>query len=123
MIEFAEIVEAELTTNGIRLCRGGCHHWHSHTRGFAAPEERTIHYNAQFKTRSTLHVFLHEMGHIVANKPGMKRWEREKSAEDYARMSLRALGIPVPRKAVRAGRAYVARMKQWGRNIAAGRAR
>lgn len=122
-MENNEIVEGELTANNITLCTG-CANGSSHSRGFATPDTRIIHFNKKMATRSSLYGFLHEVGHIVnchGKASKLHRWEEEQEAEDYARHSFKAYGIPVPRKMVAQGNAYVARMARWGRNIAAGR--
>ncbi len=117
---FAEIVLAELAANGLTLCRG-CEHL-GHKRGFVLDSQPSvIHLDRECSTRSTLHRFLHEVGHAIHDKRRMKRWQREEQAERYATESMRQYGISVPRKVAGLGRAYVARMKRWGRNIAAGR--
>ena len=119
MIEYADIVKAELIENNISLCVG-CDSRQSHNRGFAAVKERVIHYSRKCATRSTLHGFLHEVGHIVKGHEkgcGLKRWEREQEAERYATESLRTYGISVPRKSVQLGKKYVARWKSFGKKI------
>lgn len=117
--DFLDIVAAELLANDIRLC-AACDSYSSHKRGFARPDKREIHYAAKFATRSTLHGFLHEVGHVV-NRHGksckLRRYEREAEAERYATESLRAYGIAVPRKAVAKGRAYIGRWKRTGKRI------
>lgn len=122
-IDFLEIVQAELIAHDITLC-AGCVSYHSHARGYARPDKREIHYSAKMATRKTLHGFLHEVGHVL-NGHGisckLKRFEKEKQAEDYATQSLRQYGIPVPREAVALGKRYVSRMKRWGKNIKQGR--
>jgi len=118
-IDFTEIVLAELMANDVTLCRE-CHD-SGHKRGFVLDAQpKVVHLDSQFRTRSTLHGFLHEMGHAIHDQKGMKRWEREEQAEEYARVSMRQLGISVPRKVAVRGRRYVGRMKRWGRNISAG---
>lgn len=122
--DFQEIVTAELMAHNIKLCRGGCFLKQSHSRGFAVPDHRTIHYSKRCATRSTLLGFLHEIGHIVkghGHSCQLQRWEKESQAEEYAKESLRALGITVPRKRAGRGRRYILRMKRWGNRIAAGR--
>jgi len=119
-----DIVQAELMANDITLCIGCDKFGASHSRGFAAPDSRTIHYNAKMATRATLYGFLHEVGHVVkghGKASKLRRFEREQEAEDYARDSFRAYGIAVPQKQVAQGNAYILRMARWGRNSAAGR--
>lgn len=113
-MEYQEIVKAELMANNIGLCTG-CDSYNSHTRGFASADSRIIHYSRKCATRATLHGFLHEVGHVVKNHGKhcrLKRWQQEQEAETYATESLKAYGIPVPRKAVALGKRYVARWKR-----------
>jgi len=117
---FLQIFEDELSLYGIVWCTG-CEKYNSHKRGFAISKAREIHYDSKIATRATLHGGLHEIGHIVANTPSMRRWEQEASAEAWANKRMAELGISIPRKVRREGKAYVARMKRWGNNIAAGR--
>lgn len=117
---YAEIVRAELMAHDIRLCRG-CDFYNSHKRGFANRDTRTIHMSAEFATRSTLHGFLHEVGHIVNNTDDMRRYEREKAAEQYARRSLRIYGVRISRKVVQKADAYITRFKEIGDKIIAAR--
>jgi hypothetical protein len=118
-----ELFEAELALHGITWCRG-CESRHSHKRGFADAKTRTVHYAREIGTRASLHGGLHEIGHVVCGHgPGARprRFEKEAEAEAWAMRRMRELGVPVSRKEQALGRAYVARMKQWGRNITAGR--
>jgi hypothetical protein len=122
-MDFRDIVTGELLLHKITLCTG-CQSGDNHPRGIAYPDSRIIHYSAKCATRSTLHGFLHEVGHIVLGHGRackLKRWEKEAGAEDYARYSMRTYGISIPRRVSREGREYVDRMARWGRNIAAGR--
>lgn len=119
-MKYQEIVYAELMANDVTLCRG-CGMYNSHKRGFACRKTRVVHMDAAFATRSTLHGFLHEVGHIVNNTDDMRRFEKEAAAEEYARASLRMYGIPVSRKVVRMADAYVARFKRMGDRVIAAR--
>ena len=119
-MDLKELFIAECSTNEIVWCQG-CDSYNGHKRGFARFSDRTVHYDSKIATRSTLQGGLHEIGHLVANKPGMKRWEKEASAETWANNRMKELGISVPRKTRALGKQYVARMKRWGKNIAAGR--
>lgn len=122
-MENQEIIKAELIAHDVKVCQG-CDRYHSHSRGFAVPDERTIHYSAKGSTRSTLYGFLHEIGHIIkghGKASKLRRYEREAEAEDYARKSLADYGIPVPRKRVVLGNAYIRRFKQFGDNVRWGR--
>jgi hypothetical protein len=123
MIDYLEILEGELLANDIRWCKA-CFIAGSHKRGFAMVKDRVIHYDKKIATRGTLYGALHEVGHIVKNHcvgNRLHRWEEEQEAEQYARDSLRAFGIKVPRREVNQGDAYIARMKRWGDRIKAGR--
>jgi hypothetical protein len=120
-MDYSEIVAGELQLHDIKLC-AGCATYHSHTRGFAVASTRTIHMNAKFARRSTLYGFLHEVGHIVSGhgpNSKLRRYQQEQEAEDYARQSMRAYGIAVPRCEVQKGDAYVARFKRMGDNVKA----
>ena len=122
-MENQDIVNAELIANDIKLC-AGCETYHSHSRGFAKVDDRTIHYSAKCATRKTLYGFLHEVGHIVMGHGKdcpLRRYEREAQAEEYARKSMKDYGFAVPRSAVALGNRYVKRMKRWGNNIKKGR--
>lgn len=114
-----EIIKAELMANDITLC-SGCDSYSSHSRGFAVPDKKTIHYSAKGATRTTLYGFLHEIGHIVMghgkNCP-LRRYEKEAQAEEYARKSMKEYGFAVPRKSVVLGNAYIRRFKRFGDNI------
>lgn len=66
-------------------------------------------------TRRALHVFLHEcahvaLGHVGSSSPGRggPRHREEYEAEQWAFERMRAAGIPVPRKALRRAKGYVA---------------
>lgn len=121
---YADIVEAELIANDIKLCTGCTNITGSHTRGRAQPDTRTIHFNKKMATRKTLLDFLHEVGHIVkghGKSCKLRRFEREEEAEAYAREGFKAYGLPIPRERAAQGRAYVARMKRFGDNVKAGR--
>ena len=115
-----DIFVAELDSNGIAWCRG-CERYGAHGRGFAVKETRTVHLESQVATRRTLHRGLHEIGHIVNDEAGMRRFEKELAANRFAERRMRELGIPVPRSEASKGRAYVARMKRWGNNISKAR--
>lgn len=123
-MEYSEIVEGELQLHGITLCTG-CTNGSSHSRGFATPDSKTIHFNRKMATRGTLYGFLHEIGHVVnghGKASKLRRYQQEQEAEDYARASMRAYGIAVPRKQVQLGDRYVARFKRMGDRIKAAQA-
>lgn len=122
-MDYKDIIAGELMLHDVTLCTG-CQSGDNHARGAAYADARVIHLSAKGATRSSLHRFLHEIGHVVlghGKASKLRRWEKEQQADGYATSSLRAYGIAVPRKVQRAGAAYVARMKRWGKNIAAGR--
>ena len=119
-LTFLEMFERELGIHGIQWCKGECGR-NSHRRAFADPKSRTVHMSHKVTQRSVLLTGLHEIGYIVANTPDMKRWQREKTATQWAYERMKELGINVPRQARQDYRDYVGRMKQWGKNIAAGR--
>jgi hypothetical protein len=122
-MDYQDIVSAELIAHDITLC-AGCGNGMSHSRGFAVPDSRTIHYAARMATRGTLYGFLHEVGHIVrghGKASKLRRFEQEDEAETYARESFRAYGIAVPREKVALGNAYVRRWKRFGDRVRSGR--
>lgn len=115
-----QVFESELAKRGIKWCKGGCGSHQNHVRGFADQANRTVHLERAVATRSTLHRALHEIGHIERDVKGLRRFELERNAEDFATTVMREHGISVPRTVTRSGSAYVRRMKRWGDNIAAG---
>ncbi len=119
--KFQAIVERLLTEHTIAWCKGCDEVNSSHKRGFVITGERTVHLDRALATRATLFRMLHEIGHIVRDQTGMKRWEREQSANQYGFDQMKAHGISVPRPVRAKANRYVARMKRWGRNIAKGR--
>lgn len=128
---YREIFWAELKAHRINLCLG-CNLYNSHTRGFVTrdpimclgkvvDEHKTVHLRSSIATRKSLHRGLHEIGHLVNDERGQKRYEREAGANWYAERRMRELGIPVPRVTAAKGRQYVSRMKRWGRHISESR--
>ena len=113
---FLELFQAELDSRGIQWCQG-CMLYNSHTRGFACKGTNVVHLKSSIATRKSLHRGLHEIGHIVNDEKGLKRWEKEDAANRFAELRMRQLGIPVPRVTAQSGRRYVRRMKRWGKNI------
>jgi len=112
-----EAFEAELAARGLAWCRACCAA-NSHARGFVLDySPKTVHLDSEIATRSSLHRGLHEIGHAVHDQRGMRRFEKERQAEEWATERMRELGFSVPRKVAAAGRRYVARMKRWGDNI------
>ncbi len=128
MADHIEIAHRILSETGIRWCDGsGCQLKSSHKRGFVmgnvGDRVRAVHFSGSLRTRAGLYRLLHEVGHVVAEKPKMHRWEREQAAERYARDMFRENGIPVPLKCIQCGNAYITRMKRWGDNVKRGRRR
>lgn len=114
---YLELFQAELDSRGIRWCQG-CMLYNSHRRGFATKGTNVVHLKSAIATRKSLHRGLHEIGHLANDERGMKRWQREEAANDFARARMKELGIPVPRITAAKGAGYVRRMKRWGKNIA-----
>ncbi len=113
---YLEIFQTELKARGFEWCQG-CLLYNSHRRGFATPGTNVVHLKSAVATRRTLHRALHEIGHLVNDERGQKRWQKEEGANRFAENRMRELGIPVPRVAAGKGRAYVGRMKRWGKAI------
>lgn len=113
---YLEIFQAELDLRGITWCQG-CLLYNSHKRGFATRGTNTVHLKSEIATRKSLHRGLHEIGHLVNDEKGLRRFEKEALANKFAETRMRELGIAVPRVAASKGRAYVRRMKRWGKNI------
>jgi hypothetical protein len=63
----------ELFEHELAWCKGECGE-NSHGRAYATPKTRTVHMALKVATRSSLLTGLHEIGHIVANTAGMRRW-------------------------------------------------
>ena len=115
---YKEIFEEELKIHNLNWCQGGCGASLGHKRGFVLFKDRTtVHYDSKIATRSTLHGGLHEIGHCINDEIGLRSFEREARAEEFATNRMRELGISVPRKTVALGRAYVGRKKRHGDNI------
>lgn len=114
-----EVFTAEIERHSLTWCRGeNCHITSSHKRGFVMNDDlKTVHYDSQIGTRSTLHGGLHEIAHCIHNQKGMRRFESERQAEEWASKRMRELGIAVPRKSVQLGKRYVKRWKQFGDKI------
>lgn len=115
-IDNADIIKAELIHNNVSVC--SCPRPHS--RAYAIPDKREIHFSQQGATRSTLATFLHEIGHVVkghGKASKLRRFQREQEAEDYAKDSFKCYDIPYPRKRSGLSRRYVAQWKRIGDNI------
>jgi hypothetical protein len=109
------LFEAELVLHGVAWCAGGCRYRSSHRRGFATAG--TVHLDVAIGTRRTLYRGMHEVAHVVLGHTaarGRRRWEVEAEAEAWTQRRMTELGIELPDASVRAGRAYVARMRRWG---------
>jgi hypothetical protein len=119
VMSYMEIFQAELAARGIEWCQG-CMLYNSHRRGFATKGTNVVHLKSAVATRRTLHRALHEIGHLVNDERGQKRWEKEDGANRFAENRMRELGIAVPRGEAQKGRRYVGRMKRWGSAISAG---
>ena len=121
-MELREVFAAELQANDIALCRG-CDQSRGHKRGFVIPGQRVVHLDRAVATRSTLHRALHEVGHVVnaEAEKGQRSFEREAGANRYADLTMRALGISIPRKIRASNAAYVQRKKRHGDRIRAAR--
>ncbi len=113
---YLEFFQAELDAHQITWCQG-CLLYNSHRRGFACRGTNVVHLKSSLATRKSLHRGLHEIGHLVNDEKGLRRWECEEAANRYAATRMRELGIPVPRVTAAKGRRYVGRMKRWGKAI------
>ena len=112
-----ETFEAEIAAHGLTWCRECCAN-NGHKRGFVLDAEpKTVHLDSEIATRSSLHRGLHEIGHAINDQRGMRRFQKEQQANEWAERRMRELGISVPRKVAAAARSYVSRMKRWGNNI------
>lgn len=113
---YLELFQAELDSRQITWCQG-CMLYNSHRRGFACKGTNVVHLKSTITNRKSLHRGLHEIGHLANDEKGMKRWEKEEAANQFAETRMRELGIPVPRVTAGKGKAYVRRMKRWGKAI------
>lgn len=117
-----ELFEQELNKHGLSWCKGGCGVKSSHKRGFVLhKDKKTIHFDSEIATRGSLHNGLHEIGHCVNNEDGLRSFEREAKAEEFATNKMREWGISVPRKVVALGKDYVKRKKRHGDKVKRGR--
>ena len=120
-MKYIKILEEELKKNKLNWCKGECGEL-GHKRGFVLRKDKTtIHFNSKIKTRSTLHGALHEIGHCVNNEKGLKSWEREAQAENFANKKFKEYKISIPHKVKALGVDYVKRKKRHGDNIRSGR--
>jgi hypothetical protein len=61
-------------------------------------------------TRRRLHIYLHEVAHVVLNHNRKKpRHVEELEAEQWATATMRKHGIPVPRKTLKGSKAHIRR--------------
>ena len=117
---FKEIFEIEVKKNNLNWCRG-CNAGRGHKRGFVLRNDKTtIHYDREIGTRATLHGGFHEIGHCVNNEEGLRSFERESKAEEFANNKMKEWGISIPRKTRALGKDYVRRKKRHGDNIRRG---
>ena len=115
-----DILNDVLVKNNLNWCKG-CEAGRSHKRGFVFTKDRTtIHLDSKVSTRSALHRALHEVGHCVNDETGLRSFQCEALAEKFASDTMRNYNIPVPRKSVRQGVAYIQRKKRHGDNIIKG---
>lgn len=117
MNSYLEIFEKLLLENNIRWCKN-CELSHSHKRGFVMNNDKsTLHFDSKICTRSTLFNGLHELGHCLEKEKGLRRFEEEQNAENYARQKFKELGLSIPRKRAMLGVRYVKRKKRMGDRI------
>jgi hypothetical protein len=118
---FKEIFENQIKKHGLNWCKG-CEAYRGHKRGFVLnKDKKTVHLDSQIAQRKSLHRGLHEIGHCINDEIGQRSFEREAGAEAFATLTMRELGIRVPRTVVQRGVDYVNRKKRHGDNIKAGR--
>lgn len=116
-----EKLKEELKKHNLNWCKGECG-IRGHKRGFVLKKDKTtIHYDSEIATRGTLHNALHEIGHCINDEKGLRSYECEAKAEEYATNKMREWGISVPRKVASLGKSYVKRKKRHGDNIKRGR--
>lgn len=120
-MKYLEIFEFELKKNNLNWCKG-CNASRGHKRGFVlGVDKSTIHFDSKICTRSTLMGAFHEMGHCLNNEKGLRSFEIESNAEEYAKTKLKEYNIAVPRKRAMLGVDYIKRKKRHGNNIIRGR--
>ena len=118
-MDYRSIAEAEAKRYGVFWCTGQCGSYRGHKRGFACKHEPIVHLASTISTRSTLHRFMHELGHTQDKDYSKRQYEREAYAESFASAKLREYGIPLPRKQIALGKRYIARKKRHGDRIIA----
>lgn len=92
-------------------CRTGTYEL-GHSRSHAHVKERKVCLATEPKSRKSLFTFLHEIGHIVADKAdyslGVPRALAEFNATEWAKREMREnLHIPIPRKIVQSYNDYI----------------
>jgi hypothetical protein len=81
--------------------------FHKRLSGRAWPKHKRI-VVPEPKTRRALHIYLHEVAHVVLNHVGkVPRHVEEMEAEKWAFAVMRQEQIPIPRKSLQSARAYV----------------
>jgi hypothetical protein len=116
-MELKEIFEAELKKYNLTWCKGECGLL-GHKRGFVLDKDKTcVHYDSKICTRATLHGGLHEIGHCINDETGLRSYEKEAKAEEFANNKMKEQGISIPRKTRALGKDYVRRKKRHGDNI------
>ena len=116
-MDFKEIFEEQLKKHNLNWCKGECG-IRGHKRGFVLKKDKsTVHYDCKIGTRATLHSGFHEIGHCINDESGLRSYQCEAKAEEFASKTMREYGISVPRKTVALGKSYVRRKKSHGNNI------
>ena len=116
-MSYLEIFLLILRRHNLKWCKG-CNARRGHKRGFVLLKDRTtIHYDSKIATRSTLFGGLHEIGHCVNDERGLRSFECEIGAENFAKSIFKEFGVAIPRERVAAGVDYIKRKKQHGDNI------
>lgn len=117
MSDFLKIFEDVLKKHNLNWCKGECGIL-GHKRGFVLNKDRTtVHLDRAIATRATLHRALHEIGHCINNEKGLRSFECEAGAENFANKTMKEYGVSIPRKVRARGVAYVRRKKRHGENI------
>jgi hypothetical protein len=87
-----------------------------------------IHLGREVATRYGLQIALHEVAHIVLGHTGRRShrprvFEREAAAEEWSFQRMEELGVPVPEKARKRAKEYVAYRKRRGDRVIGARQR
>lgn len=116
-MKYKDMFLQELEKHKLTWCMGECG-IRGHKRGFVLLKDKsTVHLNNNISTRNSLHRGFHEIGHCINDETGLRSYEREAKAEEFATKLMRNLGIPIPRKISIKGKAYIKRKKLHGDNI------